>query len=1436
MPDIFDQVADQMYGQAGTAQAEPDVFDTVAADMFGSGSTPSPSTPSRSTTSSVLPIAGEALPMRPGNLPIGQIDLSGAASTNPPQHVNERALLADRILNPQNWQQAPQPSNLQLDTQTGQAFNAASPTGTQGFGRNLAQSVAPFIPEVPNDLLGTNDVMEQPPGAGIGGKLGSAAGFAVQTGAAMLAPQAAVPAFIAHDTLRTYRTTGDPIAAVGVGAISTAANTLGLRMATGIGQAAAQRVGAAVLKGDHAATQAALNQLFGGAANGIARGEIQTIGEQGVLAATQHQEIADALRNIGGAQTDIILGGGIGGAAAHVPAAIGAVRGVAQQRAGESFRNTLRTVSEDVATTPQTPSEPRMRPPVTMEPQAPAPPPDAPANSHVFGDTPPRLWDSVKIPEPAELAQADANAARTIEGAKIAELRRRFEAARARSDRKQQQRAKPELGSSRLNIPEPVSATSTPPAIEPAPAEVPTAKPAGESGGAGRGKPSLIERIDAAGEAAAKRLSERGAMKRGPKGTRPGASTLPDDLIDLATVAAARAIKAGATTVKAVREIITTAAKELGHALGKGEDQQALQHTMKLVRAHRDGGPDGFERAVGESRATEPSVNPKAAIAESTGLKETPEAKDLGVKMKAAALGIRLGDGVKKGERVRVDLDVLKTAKRGQVLVVEPTQAGQSNRTNRTNLNTSLGITAPTAHGRTLQSLMGIGDTLAPAVKELRNRTAGRSLPAIQAHSPESAQAAATFGTAKTSAKPVADDLIATVTGGRHHDRIFDTELGSVLVEDQLRGIRNKYLERAADAAAKGDTQGEADALAAAAAVKSTVGSKTVTLANGQTQSIKKRFSSEQEYQDLLARPDIAEAIERHKSEVQPLTDAMYSDLQNGDVGHDARGEQTGAFINLLPIRATGEVLAPGRAGNLENAKIRGSAFATEATGTGEYDPSYARMIGNRFTKDWPRATMRKMFDQFRADGIADVVPIDSPNEINGQPATTAITPPEFTKRYAGEGNKIIIQSKYAGEVRRLLNVDQPAGGIVRLIGKTTGLAIQGAVEPLVHSVNILVRTTTAPGDGSLNRVLTAAAVPTHTVTRVAKLVGKYAQIVQDTPEIRREIRKLAELGALRSTQPGERAIGKFLHHADTAGRLVLSDLYDAMVREGIAPNSPNEKREYITQRLGQYHAALQSGLAVWMKGKQWSPFYTASTTMTRGATFHATGVPAFRPKNRGQYAQMVAEKVLGLTLLGVVLPTVANRAITGTWTGRPGTPIGAIDLGNDKDGKDRGFFDPLKLSGYRRGFNALGITAGVKAAMEGGHPSDVVDDAARQSIRTIGRSFAGPAPEAAYTAATGRDLLTGDESVRPQKPGDSVTAARLKQAALQINPMYEAAYGHESAPDMSGKAHAIGDEFLKTAKSMIGLGDRRPRRQAMIERARQKAYRGQLYRDAMKK
>lgn len=677
------------------------------------------------------------------------------------------------------------------------------------------------------------------------------------------------------------------------------------------------------------------------------------------------------------------------------------------------------------------------------------------------------------------------------------------------------------------------------------------------------------------------------------------------------------------------------------------------------------------------------------------------------------------------------------------------------------------------------------------------NRVKGDSLPTLNAAAPGVAEAGVRFATAAQTAAPLTDAILAETLGtkaARNPQELV--RFGAAMVEDSLRGDRAKF-------AAAGDAE-------AAGKVRSIIGQEGSP------------FADEAAYQAFRESPEFRDFAQKWRDQVNPFLDENYRQTQriDPDVDVPLRGAQDGLVINRIGVDPEAPAVEPGlrrlfnRTGDLTNPQRRKSPFARTATGSAEaYELNLREMLENRLRRTLESGNRNAFYDALVKSGDAVLLkaPPDGPVAIKGEPgafiAEIAHKPYAMTDaegKATGAGlvtERLFVRKSLEPEIRQLLNTDSPLQkGVATRVGQALNtVQIAGVTDAVFHTANVFSAIAGSPG-GSNALVGIARRLPgVNVIDATYRMLDGAKKAIQAKPETLRQIAEMSEVGGM-----PPRAHSRFIRGLNTMSRVALDDMYGQLVKRGLAEDSPGARREFLNQ-AGNYTARLMPRYQRLMRDSGASPFIVAGTTFNRFGAKKMLMAPGVRTASRKADAQLRAEAATGIVMTAATA-ALLNYMTTGEIGGRDGTPLGAIDTGQDDEHGKHIVVDPFKWTGVRRGTRISGVGPAVEALRHGREPGAALDEGARATVDALLHPLTGPALTFGFIAATGRDPtveLRGESHVAA--PGESQVVQNIIAGLKQANPMLEGAI--EELQGGSGVGAAVGKGgILRPITGAVGV------------------------------
>ena len=657
-------------------------------------------------------------------------------------------------------------------------------------------------------------------------------------------------------------------------------------------------------------------------------------------------------------------------------------------------------------------------------------------------------------------------------------------------------------------------------------------------------------------------------------------------------------------------------------------------------------------------------------------------------------------------------------------------------------------------------------------VKQKLNQIAGVTAPKTMASSKEAGNALVRYASARIAAPLMAKAAVSEVAGEHWNDQQWLNKFGAVLVEDRLRAIRDTFIEN--------------DEKDKAAAVRH--------IWEQEDSPIK----TDAEFKAALKDPEVQAALQRFDKIIGQPTLERQKQL-GGKIA--ASGPESGVFVNLRALQdAEGENIADyalsggSKKGDLTNPLKRGSVFNKEAKGTArQYDFNFRSIAERMVQGNYEESTKRDLYDTYVKAGLSRAEPAEGFQKIT-------------IDKGRGRTENRYFRHDIAGELRQALQTDSPIekGARQFLINRLTDVQLAGPVDVTVHLRNMFSAIAGSQGGGESVLADLARKVPgvrgLDTMVRLAKAT-KDAYL--NTPDVQKELAKIAEIGAGRGEVKHVGALGRILPTGkivqvlDRAGRLTLSRMYDNLVERGWANDSEQGRREFVN-KMGQYNSRLMGRVEQWLKETSTSPFIVAGKNFNRLALQRLTLNPGVEAANPSAALKMKLVDAVGLVATLMAIPMAFNYYNTGSIWGRPGIHPGAIDLGKDDEKGRPKQLDLVQNILVRRGLRNIGAEAAFKDLKQGRAELDIIHDAIMDMARGYASPYEGPGVRFAATALTGRDTSGYLVSENPDSLGANLLAA-LKSANPSIAKLFQA------KEEGTSKTSAIASPLIQATGYSVG-------------------------------
>lgn len=533
---------------------------------------------------------------------------------------------------------------------------------------------------------------------------------------------------------------------------------------------------------------------------------------------------------------------------------------------------------------------------------------------------------------------------------------------------------------------------------------------------------------------------------------------------------------------------------------------------------------------------------------------------------------------------------------------------------------------------------------------------------------------------------------------------------------------------------------------------------------NEALEAINEKHNLEQYAKDVEAAKgtDIEEDITRWKEIVNPIMDQLYKKVHSTqDIPPTERGRVFGARVNLLAEWEAAKFMEgdnmdgpvkPQMNVDYRNPDIKQDRLDQKAAFSAEYSNDAEAILKNSLAARTNEATKIDFYNKLVEKGVAVMSDANQKiEEIQGKPVARM----EFelpVRQKDGKGTRLVNQSMWVRadlmpEIKQILNMTEK--GEQHPIAKAvTQLQLVGIADMVAHLKNLHGSVTLALGRDS-NASDVANMIPfVGQVNAVREIMSVMKEIQSDSPKIRAEKAELARLSGMRPhyDQTGIMKLltkhqHDLLHETDIAARIIMSRRYKSLVERFDAVDTPEAKIDFVNQ-IGEYNRRLMGRHEAALRDSGWSPFIVAGRAMNRLARRRVLAQTGF--DSNTQKAQLGARAVQASALvMATVVPAMVNLMTTGSMFGRNGTPIGAIDFGENFDteeGRMR-IFDLFQAVGIRRGLRQIGFNALVEGWRNGLSSTEIQKNVANDMISTSLHPFLGPAAGLVVSTITGKRL-----------------------------------------------------------------------------------------------
>ena len=632
------------------------------------------------------------------------------------------------------------------------------------------------------------------------------------------------------------------------------------------------------------------------------------------------------------------------------------------------------------------------------------------------------------------------------------------------------------------------------------------------------------------------------------------------------------------------------------------------------------------------------------------------------------------------------------------------------------------------------------------------NEISGKVAPLISAVSDKAGNALVKYASAIQIKTALSRANIYAVLGDAFRDDAFSKRLGTVLIEDRLRSIRDGFIA----SAQKAESAEEKARLLAA--------SKRVRV-----------VMPDKEFQDALQDKKIQAAIERHIKLVQGPAEQMHVETGGKLAG---KGLNTGAFVNLKAMLGDDvdtALFGGGQRGSLSRQLKKGTKFGAKAEGTAEaYDTDYRVMAKRMLEGNYDEYTKRMMYQTLEEEGVGIV---------GDKPKDGKYTQFTIQRQPQGPSENMWVRTDLAPELRNALDLDPKIqSGLAAFIAHNLNtFQLAGVTDAVWHTANLFkVLNSTQSGQNVLIEL--GRKIPgINVLSTFGTIVKKGMQVYKDDPSLYKDILQIAEAGSMREFRESSpinlnprswtKIPTKTLALMDKSSRLVMNDFFNNMVASGLAKDTVENRRGFINQ-LGNYNARLMPGLQRVFKESGLSPFIIAGINGNRNGIRKLMLSPGVEATSTKAAAQMRLVELAGVTMSIVVLPAAINYALWGDISPKD-VPFGAIKTGQpDKQGKT-GYVDPADWIGVRRGLRNLGVNAAVEGYRKGQEPGRILKSSAQDALMSAMHPWLGPVFPTTLMATTGHTPYTLLKGMPPETGEGGPSLSNLQKAyETQVNPL----------------------------------------------------------------
>ena len=653
-------------------------------------------------------------------------------------------------------------------------------------------------------------------------------------------------------------------------------------------------------------------------------------------------------------------------------------------------------------------------------------------------------------------------------------------------------------------------------------------------------------------------------------------------------------------------------------------------------------------------------------------------------------------------------------------------------------------------------------------IKAAYLRQAGHDVPNTLIRSPKVADALVRYATADSAGRAIGKSMMTDVLGKHANDEQFRKQLGGLIYEDMRQGAGG-------------------------------IGNSVLSLKNSP-------FTDQAMLDAAMKNPEYIAALQRWKDTIQKTATEQHLKL-GGTLANV--GATTGTFANLIAVLDEPKYEGNGMSRGSPFATLKkGSAFSQERKFTGKEYNLDARDMGERMIhRNYAEVKKHDLYKTIEDEGLGKIM---EPNEpIPEGSASIPISRRSLVILKEGEkpvmrevSKKLAVDRAILPEIKQAFQTDGPLqrSALILLGNIATKLQVGLGIDFGVHAFNDVTAL-----DNAARQKVGQSVFGVKQVDTIMRLKKSVSQVLSDSPEIQKEIAKMAEQGvSFRGATGGWSS--RALSVIDLATRLSLNRLFDEGVASGAFRDTPADRRRFVSGQAGQYNQRLMTHFQQRMMESGLGPFNVAGRNFNRLTVRRLFLSPSAKASSTVEALKMRALLALGLATSTVLTPYLANMTLTGKPTGRDGTKFGQIDLGPHFDHANgtHTVIDMAQIMGLRRAGRVTGLgkvyDEQIEPRLTGAQPAawrQTVQDSAKDIATSIVSPYAGPLPNLASTLATGKTVTGFDQ----RSPGEQWPYVGATVGAL--NPLAGPAtgLGAEGAKDTSTVARVA-----KKVGSIVGI------------------------------